>query len=38
MNYEDAVELIRKNRPGAINAKQLKFLKSYKRKSQCIII
>jgi protein tyrosine phosphatase type 4A len=32
MKYEEAVELIRKNRRGAINNKQLKFLGDYRRK------
>jgi len=32
MKYEDAIELIRKKRRGAINSKQLEFLAKYKRK------
>lgn len=43
--YEDAVELIREKRRGAINAKQLDYLSKYKpqsrlgtdRKKSCII-
>lgn len=44
MKYEDAVELIRKKRRGAINTRQLEFLAKYKRqkyflkgKKQCQI-
>lgn len=44
MKYEDAVELIRKKRRGAINSRQLEFLAKYKRrkfflkgKNKCII-
>ncbi|RWS30268.1 Protein tyrosine phosphatase type IVA 2-like protein [Leptotrombidium deliense] len=32
MKYEDAVELIRQKRRGAINAKQLSYLASYRPK------
>jgi len=32
MKYEDAIDLIRKKRRGAINSKQLDFLAKYKRK------
>lgn len=34
MKYEDAVELIRQKRRGAINAKQLSFLSKYRPKSR----
>lgn len=34
MSYEDAVELIRQKRRGAINAKQLSYLSSYRPKSR----
>ncbi|CAH0382859.1 unnamed protein product [Bemisia tabaci] len=34
MKYEDAVELIRQNRRGAINSKQLQFLEKYRPKSR----
>ena len=38
-SYEDAIELIRSKRKGAINAKQLKYLKDYKpKKTKCCII
>jgi len=33
MKYEDAVEHMRKTRPGAINTKQLQFLANYKRRN-----
>jgi len=36
--YDDAIDLIRQKRRGAINAKQLKFLKAYKPRKKCIII
>jgi protein tyrosine phosphatase type 4A len=38
LKYDDAVNLIREKRRGAINAKQLKWLKSYKPKKACIIM
>ncbi|KAG8199829.1 hypothetical protein JTE90_000917 [Oedothorax gibbosus] len=34
MEYEDAVELIRQKRRGAINAKQLSYLKEYRAKNR----
>ena len=34
MKYEDAIELIRQKRRGAINRKQLEYLASYKPKSK----
>jgi len=38
-SYENAVEIIRNQRKGAINAKQLKYLKHYKpQKGQCCTI
>mmetsp|Transcript_18460 Transcript_18460/g.25880 ORF Transcript_18460/g.25880 Transcript_18460/m.25880 type:complete len:168 (+) Transcript_18460:226-729(+) len=39
-SYDDAIEMIREKRKGAINAKQLKFLKSYhpRRKGGCTIM
>lgn len=33
MKYEDAIEHMRKTRPGAINTKQLQFLANYKRRN-----
>merc|ERR1719361_650407 len=36
MKYEDAVEIIRKKRRGAINTKQLEFLAKYKRRKYFI--
>lgn len=38
LHYEEAITMIREKRRGAINAKQLKFLKSYKPKKKCIIM
>jgi len=38
MHYEEAITFIRDKRKGAINAKQLKFLKSYNPKKKCSIM
>jgi len=39
LNYDDAISVIREKRKGAINAKQLKYLKTYKpRKKSCTIM
>jgi len=38
LSYDDAVSLIREKRKGAINAKQLKWLKTYKPNKPCIIM
>jgi len=39
LHYEEAITMIREKRRGAINAKQLKYLKSYKPKTKkCIIM
>jgi len=38
LSYDDAVSVIREKRRGAINAKQLKWLKTYKPKKPCIIM
>jgi len=39
LHYEEAITMIREKRRGAINAKQLKYLKTYKPKSKkCIIM
>jgi len=38
LNYEEAITAIREKRRGAINAKQLKYLKTYKPKKKCIIM
>jgi len=38
LNYEEAITMIRDRRRGAINAKQLKYLKTYKPKKKCIIM
>jgi len=39
LHYEEAITLIREKRRGAINAKQLKYLKTYKpRKKSCTIM
>jgi protein tyrosine phosphatase type 4A len=37
-NYEEAIEIIRRNRRGAINARQLKFLKHYQPRSKSCVI
>jgi protein tyrosine phosphatase type 4A len=40
LEAEDAVHMIRRNRKGAINSKQLRFLQKYKPRSQqaCCVI
>jgi len=38
LTYEEAITAIREKRRGAINAKQLKYLKTYKPKKKCIIM
>jgi len=38
LHYEEAITMIREKRKGAINAKQLKYLKTYKPKKKCIIM
>jgi len=38
LKYEEAITVIREKRRGAINAKQLKYLKTYKSKKKCIIM
>jgi len=38
LNYDEAITLIREKRKGAINTKQLKYLKTYKPKKKCIIM
>jgi len=39
VNYDDAISQIREKRKGAINAKQLKYLKTYKpKKKNCTIM
>jgi protein tyrosine phosphatase type 4A len=40
LEAEDAVQMIRRNRKGAINSKQLRFLQKYKPRSQqaCCVI
>jgi protein tyrosine phosphatase type 4A len=38
LSYDDAVSVIREKRRGAINAKQLKWLKTFKPKKPCIIM
>jgi len=38
IKYDDAVNIIREKRRGAINAKQLKWLKNYKPKKPCKIM
>jgi len=38
LKYDDAVSLVREKRRGAINQKQLKWLKTYKPESGCILM
>jgi len=38
MKYQDAIQLIRSKRRGAINGRQLEALKKYKRSKGCIIM
>jgi protein tyrosine phosphatase type 4A len=40
LDWQQAVDLIRKNRRGAINRKQLKYLENYvpQRSSCCVIV
>jgi len=38
LNYDEAITLIREKRRGAINTKQLKYLKAYSPKKKCIIM